>query len=196
MSYALDIQITDDYGTLKGPFYQNANFALKYTNENWNPHGHNFSEEYLLVWIATIAYELSKSETISEDPFVPGMNWGNGMWPSWQLARWTLLSNNIYGAQLLDQVSLGSLYGMAFSYADKTGNDGLYTGSIDQTESNHSAINTYFEEVSNGADLLDFILYVPIGLGSIGGVKIPNVEETDNLEKIFTAHFNRGQEIW
>jgi len=196
MSYALDIQITDDYGTLKGPFYQNANFALKYTNENWNPHGHNFSEEYLLVWIATIAYELSKSETISEDPFVPGMNWGNGMWPSWQLARWTLLSNNIYGAQLLDQVSLGSLYGMAFSYADKTGNDGLYTGSIDQTESNHSAINTYFEEVSNGADLLDFILYVPVGLGSIGGVKIPNVEETDNLEKIFTAHFNRGQEIW
>ena len=196
LSHALDIQMTEDYGTLKGPFYQMVNFALKHTNENWNSHGHNFAEEYLLMWIATLAYEMSKSETVSEDPFVPGMMWGNEMWPSWQLARWTLLSSNIYGAQLLDQVSLSSLYGMAFSYADKIGSNGLYTGSIDQTESSHSAINTYFEAVSNGADLLDFVLYVPIGLGSIGSVKIPNVEETDNPDKIFTAHFNQGQEIW
>jgi len=196
MSYALDIQITDDYGTLKGPFYQNANFALKYTNEKWNPHGHNFSEEYLLVWIATIAYEMSKSETISEDPFVRGMNWGKGMWPSWELARWTLLSNNIYGAQLSDQVSLNSIYGMAFRYADKIGSNGLYTGSIDQTESDPQSINMYFDAISKGADPLDFILYVPTSFGSLGDVKIPNVEETDNSNKIFTAHFNRGHEIW
>ncbi len=196
MSHALDIQITDDYGTLKGPFYQNANFALKYTNENWNPQGHNFSEEYLLVWIATLAYEMSKSETVSEDPFVPGMSWGKGMWPSWQLARWTFLLNNIYGTQLPDQVSLGSLYGTAFIYADKTGSNGLYTGSTDQTELDPQAMNMYFDAVSKGADLLDFILHVPVGFGSIGDVKIPNVAETDDPSKIFTAHFNQSQEIW
>lgn len=196
MSYALDIQITEDYGVLKGPFYQNANFALKCTNENWNPHGHNFSEEYLLVWIATLAYEMSKSETISEDPFVQGMSWGRGMWPSWQLARWTFLSNSIYGTMLPDQVSLTSLYGMAFSYADKTGNNGLYTGSTDQTQSDPQAINKYFEAVSKGADPLDFILYVPMGFGSLANVKMPNVEETNDPSKIFTAHFNQGQEVW
>lgn len=196
MSYAIDIQIKEDYGIFKGPFYQIANFALKYTNENWNPHGHNFSEEYLLVWIATHAYEMSKSETVGEDPFVPGMSWGKGMWPSWQLASWTFFTNNIYGSQLPDELDLGSLYGMAFSYADKTGNNGLYTGSVDQTESDLGALNKYFEAVSKGADLLNFTLYVPVGFGSLDDVKIPNVEETDDPNKIFTAHFNQGQEIW
>lgn len=196
LSHALDIQMTDEYGVLKGPFYQNASFTLKYTNKNWNPHGHNFSEDYMLMWISTLAYEMSKYETISNDPFILGMKWGKGMWPSWQLARWTLLSNNIYGAQLPDHVSLKSLYGMAFCYADKTGSNGLYTGSIDQSESDFDAINTYFEAVSKGADLLNFILYVPVSFGSLGNVKIPNVEETDDPNKIFTAHFNKGQEIW
>ncbi len=196
LSHALDIQMTESSGALKGPFYQNAGFALKYTNENWNPQGHNFSEEYMMVWIATLAYEMSKSETISEDPFISGMMWGKGMWPSWQLARWTLLSNNIYGTQSSDQVSLGSLYGMAFSFADKIENKGIYTGSTDLMISDSSAIHAYFEAVSKGADLLDFILYVPVGFGNLGDVKIPNVEETDDPDKIFTAHFNQGQEIW
>lgn len=196
MSYALDIQMTDDYGTLKGPFYKNVNFALKHTNENWNPQGHNFAQEYLLIWIATLAYEMSKSETVSEDPFVPGMSWGKEMWPSWQLVKQTMLFDSIYGAQSPDQVSFGSLYGMAFSYADKTGNKGAYTGNVDQMISDPHAINAYFEAISNGADLLDFILYVPTGFGSMGNVKIPNVEETDDHNKIFTAHFNQDKEIW
>ena len=196
LSHALDIQITEDYGMQKGPFYQITNFVLKHTNENWNPQGHDFTQEYLLMWIATLAYEMSKSETVSEDPFVQGMSWGKGMWPSWQLAEWTFLSNNIYGAQSLNQASLGSLYGMAFSYADKTGNNGLYTGSIDQIESDPNALNAYFEAVSKGVDLLDFVLYVPTGLGIIENIKIPNVEETDDPNNIFTAYFNQGQEVW
>ncbi|MBI4814083.1 MAG: hypothetical protein HY802_07360 [Methanobacterium sp.] len=58
------------------------------------------------------------------------------------------------------------------------------------------AVNKYFEAVSNGAAPLDFTLYVPEGSGSLENVKIPNVQETDDPAKIFTAHFNSGQEIW
>jgi hypothetical protein len=196
LAHALELQMTEDYGVLKGNFYQAVNFGLKYTDKNWNPQGHNFAHEYMLMWIATQAYEMSKSETVSSDPFAPAMNWGKGMWPSWKLARWTLLSAYVYGAQSPDQVNLGSLYGLAFSYADKTANKGTYSGSIDPMISDPQAINAYFEAISKGADLLNFILYVPVGLGSLAKVKIPNVEETQDPSIIFTSQFNHGQEIW
>ncbi len=62
--------------------------------------------------------------------------------------------------------------------------------------SDSNSINTYFEAVSAGAVPLPFTLYVPPGYGSPVAVKIPNVEETDDPEKIFTAHFNGGLEVW
>jgi hypothetical protein len=37
---------------------------------------------------------------------------------------------------------------------------------------------------------------VPEGFGSLDSVKIPNVAETENPGKIFTAHFNQGLEVW
>ena len=60
-------------------FYQIINYSLKNTDKNWNPDGHDFANEYMLMWIATQAYEMSKSETMSEDPFVSGTNCGTGM---------------------------------------------------------------------------------------------------------------------
>ncbi|MBZ2165463.1 DUF362 domain-containing protein [Methanobacterium spitsbergense] len=196
LSHALDIQITQDYGEQKGSFYQTANFVLKHTDKNWSPQGHDFAKEFMLISIATLAFEMSKSEITNEDPFVPGMSWGNGMWPSWQLARWVLLSNSIYGAQSTDKISNNSLFGTAFSYADKTRNNGAYTGSVDPMISSPDAVNAYFEAVSKGDDSLDFTLYVPLGLGSLDDKNIPNVKETNDPNKIFTASFNNGQEIW
>ena len=196
MSHALDIMMNDDYGALKGPFYQNVNFMLKHGNENWNPDGHDFAKEYVLMAIATGAYDMSKFETVQDDPFVPEMKWGKGMWPSWELARWTAFSTMLYGAQEYNQVNSASLYGMVFSYADKTDNSGLYTGSVDQMESDPNAVESYFEAVSKGADLLDFTLFVPEGFSKLAGKMIPNVEETNDPAKIFTAHFNAGKEIW
>jgi hypothetical protein len=196
MSHALNIMMIDDYGALKGPFYQNVNFMLKNGNENWNPDGHDFAKEYLLMAIATGAYEMSQFETVQNDPFVPEMKWGKGMWPSWELARWTAFSTMLYGAQDYDQVNIASLYGMVFSYADKTNNSGLYTGSVDQMESDPKAVEAYFEAFSKGAKLLDFTLFVPEGFSMLAGKMIPNVEETNDPAKIFTAHFNAGKEIW
>ena len=195
MSDALDIQLTEDYGMLKGTFYNTVTIS-KHSDKKWNPEGHDFAQEFSLMNVANQAYELSKNETVTTDPFVPGMTWGKGMWPSWELARRTVSASMLYGAFSSDQVSNASAYGMAFSYADKTENKGKYTGSVDQMESDPQAINSYFEAVSKGAELLDFILYVPIGFGSLANEKIPNVEETTDPNKIFTAHFNQGKEIW
>ena len=43
---------------------------------------------------------------------------------------------------------------------------------------------------------LDFVLYVPPGLGKFNGQNMPNIEETDNPKKIFTASFMGGKEKW
>jgi hypothetical protein len=196
LSHGLDLQMAGDYGMLEGNFYVAANLSLKHTDPRWNLQGHDFAREYMLVWIATRAYEMSKAETVSDDPFVPGMKWGKGMWPSWQLATRHLISDYVYGGVSPDRVSPRSLYGTAFRYADKTQNNGAYTGSVDQAVSDPHAVEAYFEAVSNGAEPLDFTLYVSAGFGSLAGVKIPNVEETDDPGKIFTARFAEGQEVW
>ncbi len=196
LSHGIDLRITGDYGDFKGGFYQCANYGLRYTRKDWNPQGLDFAYEYMLMWIATTAYDMSKAETVSLDPFVPGMSWGRGKWPGWQLARWKLHTDRIYGADVTARVSLQSLYGAAFQYADKTRNNGRYTGSTDQHISDPHAITTYFEAASQGAASLDFTLYVPKGFGSLEEVKVPNVQETDDPARIFTAHFSGGQEIW
>jgi acetoacetate decarboxylase len=46
--------------------------------------------------------------------------------------------------------------------------------------------------VSADADLLSFTLYVPAGYGGLEGGKIPNVEETQDPRKMFTAYFEAG----
>jgi hypothetical protein len=112
------------------------------------------------------------------------------------MATYILHTSGIYGSQSPEHINLGSLYGMAFQYADKVLNAGAYTGSNDQQISDPNSVKKYFNTVSGGADQLDFTLYVPVGYGNLEKVKIPNVEETKDAKKIFTAHFNKGLEIW
>lgn len=146
--------------------------------------------------VATQAFDMSQSEERGEDPFVPGMKWGKGLWPSWQLATYIQLTNGIYGSQSPETINFQSLYGAAFQYSDKALNGGAYTGSTDQMTSNPDSIKNYFQAVSEGAALLDFVLYVPAGYGSLEARRIPNVEETDDPGKVFTAHFGSGAEVW
>lgn len=194
-TYSQYLTLTGKYGQLKRHFNETANLYLKPVNQDLNPQGHDFAREYVLMWIATRAFEMSRSETLSTDPMVPGMTWGGGRWPSWQLAAHMLFKGHIYGPDSPERLSLTSLYGTTFQYADKTLNGGTYTGSKEMM-SDSDSINAYFEAVSAGAVLLPFTLYVPPGYGSLATVKIPNVEETDDPERIFTAHFNGGLEVW
>ena len=197
LSQALEIQVNDEeFGLLRGNFYRTANYMLKNTHRDWNVGGHDFAHEYMLMWIATLAYDMSKAEIISPDPFVQEMNWGKGMWPSWQYAEWKEITGLIFASESPDTIALDSLYGWVFQYADKTGNNAAYTGSTSQTKNDPAGIGKYFQDVSQGKKPLGFTLYVPRGYGTLKTVTIPNVAETDDPSKIFTAHFTRGTEIW
>jgi hypothetical protein len=139
---------------------------------------------------------MSQYKEVIPDSFVPGMAWGKGMWPSWHTVLYVVLTSAIYGSQSPSHITLGYLYGLAFQYADKVLNNGGYTGSIDGQMSDPDSVDKYIEAVSKGVDPLDFTLYVPPGYGSLEKVKIPNVEETDDAKKVWTAHFKGGQEVW
>jgi hypothetical protein len=148
-----------------------------------------------MVSFAQLAFKMSQAAEESVDPFFKTMSWGKGKWPSWQFVFNEASNNAIYGSRFLTKIGLGSIYGNAFQYADKTMNGGSYSGSTD-IPSAADSINKYFEAISEGSDPLDFTLYVPLGYGSLEKVKIPNVEETEDPNMMFTAHFNSDREVW
>lgn len=193
--YALDLMLSSEYGPLKSSFIGLSSIA-KYGDRNWNAQGHDFLEDFHLIIKARVAFEMSKYGEINADPFVPGMLWGKGMWPSWQLVTYILLTSALYGTQSPKNISLGALYGTAFQYADKVLNAGAYTGNINGQISDPNSLARYLEAISKNADLLDFTLYVPAGYGILENVKMPNVKETDDPKKIWSVHFAGGKEIW
>lgn len=195
LGHTLHVQVTEPYGALKGPFKEGA-FYIRNTDKNWNAQGHDFGKDTGLMLKTALAFQLCQSESVSPDLFVPGMTFGKGMWPSWQTVGYMRVAGILYGSASAETISLGSLYGMAFQYADKTQDAGACTGSTDQVQSDPASISRYLAAVSRGAEPLDFTLYVPKGYGTLGTVKIPNVEETDDPAKVFTASFNGGAETW
>jgi hypothetical protein len=147
------------------------------------------------VSAASVAFAMSRVKNESPDPFFPGMTWGNGKWPSLELARHMATALSIYGAGFPARVDLLSLYGFAFQYADKTLNGATFTRSRGPA-SELEAANHYIAAVSKGGRPLDFVLYVPAGFGSMAGRGVPNVEETNDPNKVLTARFNNGKETW
>jgi hypothetical protein len=193
MAHATGIT-TEKYGSLKSGFILGT-FFTKYGDEQFNTQGHDFLQELGLISRAGLAFKLSQNKDVKKDLFVPGMTFGQGCWPSWQTATYRSFTDGIYGSDKADEISLQSAYGAAFQYADKTLNGGFYTGA-DESMSQPDALDKYFQALLRGAPPLNFTLYVPQGYGTLGKVKLPNVEETADPRKIFTAHFNGGQEVW
>jgi hypothetical protein len=138
---------------------------------------------------------MSRLQVDMPDMFVPTMTFGNGKWPSWQLINFFANGSSIYGMGYPMRADLLSLYGNAFQYADKTQNGGTYTGGIGP-ESDLESVNKYIRVVKEGGEPLDFTLFVPPGYGRLGIVEIPNVVETEDPAKVFTASFNGGKEVW
>lgn len=191
----LHMQATDPYGGLKGPFLENA-FYIRNADPKLNAHGHDFAKGMALVTKATIAFNLSRSGTVTPDPFYPGMSFGKGMWPSLKTVEHMTTLGGLYGLGAPGEIGLGSMFGKAFLYADKTLNAGEFSGSTDQLQNEPACIKRYFEAVAGGAKPLDFTLYVPKGYGGPGKQVIPNVQETDDPGKVFSASFGGGKEIW
>ena len=191
---ASHMRITERYGSLRGSFLLGSK-SLRYSNEEWNSQGHDFCKEAHLASAAAVAFGMSRAETEQEDPLFPKMTWGKGKWPSVQHACSILIRNTVYGAGGPGSVGRASLYGCAFQYADKTLNGDGYTGDTG-TASDSEAVSKYLKAVTGGAPALDFILYVPKGYGAPDGTSLPNVEETEDPDKVLTVSFNSGREVW
>ncbi len=192
MSYVSDLKANQEYGILKGNFMSSAYFA-KYGDRNNNLQGYEYMKGKVLISTLVEAFKLSQSKEVAPDLYIQGMNYGRGNWPSWETAKYLLTTETIYGGYSIKDISLSSLYGSAFQYADKVQNYGRYTGSIDQSSSTPVSIQNYLYAVSMGANPLNFTLYVPVGYGSFDGVAIPNVEETQNPSKLYTVQY---KEMW
>ena len=184
---ASTITASEPLGYLRGPFGQAAR-RLKWSNPDWNPEGHDIFAETDYPTTCWTAYRLSQNEIESPDPYSPGLLWGKGKWPSFQLARYITLGMALYGDQFPDKIVFPSLYGWAFLYAGLTRNGG---------QCSPDSLDGYIRDAGGGKEpSLDFTLYVPEGYDALNGSRMPNVETTADPALVFTAHFSGGKEVW
>jgi len=186
---------TRHLGYLRGSF-KAATTILKLIDPLWNPHGLDLYKEYSYGSACAVALRMSELENESPDPFLPGLTWGKGKWPSFELAKFVALGMAIYGEQFPSRIVYPSLYAVVFRYADLTQNEGRYTGQI-YSQPDPEGIDRYVSGASSDREKpLDFIFHVPPGYGNVAGLHPPNVQETDDPAMLLTASLNGGQEAW
>jgi uncharacterized protein (DUF362 family) len=184
----------EPYGSLKSSF-RTLSQALKFSSTHWNAEGHDFSKELVLVRACALAFRMSQAQEEARDPFFPTLAWGKGKWPSIQLAHYALAAVALYGQEFPHRVNLLSLYGFAFQYADKKFNGGKYTGGPGLAN-NPDTIQNYLGDEARSLALLDFVIFVPKGYGNLNVLRLPNIQETEEPVKIFTASFDQGRVVW
>jgi hypothetical protein len=187
MGEMISIMATDPFGYIKAEF--NERVRIRYSEPLMNSHGHDIFKYLFLGTAIFTAYLMSQMEIESQDPFLSGLTWGKGKWPSLQLARFFQMGKLIYGEGFPNKVTSPSLYNAAFLYSDQTQNEGQYGGL--------QGIDRYFSSISSGIGKpLDFKLYVPAGYDNLSGNQVPNVEAASDPNLILTASFAGGKEIW
>ncbi len=181
---------SETYRTL----FATLNTRLQNTNPKWNPKGHHIQRENHWGSIALVGLNMSQNKEEKDDPFIKGLKWGKGKWPSFSFAQNIYIHQQLYGYKFPPKIGPMSLYGAVFCNADYTQNDQKYIGRI-RGFPRPDAVDKYLEAVRNGEQKpLDFTFFVPIGYGGNG--KIPNVQETSDPNKILTAEFNNGTIKW
>ncbi|MHA2130706.1 MAG: DUF362 domain-containing protein [Promethearchaeota archaeon] len=165
-------------------------------NKQNNPDSHDMMSDLAITFLCSLAFYISRADVDIPDPFIPGNVYGKGRWPSIQFTRFFQMGNSIYGLTFPRLVLFPSLYANALYYADLTQNGGQYAGKL-VNSINPQDINRYFSDVAKGEiDALNFKVYVPSNFDNLLGVKVPNVEITEDPMKILTASFEDGKEIW
>ena len=101
---------------------------LKLVDPRRNSHGYDFLKESSLGGVCLAAFRMSQIEMERPDPFVPGLTFGKGKWPSFQTAQFFSLGLALYGQGFPFQTGFPSLYGAAVYYADLTQREGKYLG--------------------------------------------------------------------
>jgi len=182
-------------GYLKGRFLYVA-MVLRMSNPLWNAHGHDLAKEFMHGLTCHAAFQISQAEIEAPDPFLPGLTFGKGKWPSQHLASYFFTATSVYGREFPNKMTFPSLYSEALLYADLKQNGGQYAGELINLP-DPDGITRYVSDVSSGAiEPLDFTLYVFPGFESVLGNEVPNVEATADPAKAFTASFDGGEEIW
>jgi len=186
---------TERFGFLHGPFQSTAQ-RLKLGNPQWNPEGHDILKELSLWATCLVAFQMSQVPDEASDPFLPGLTWGKGKWPSFNLAYSTYIGASLYGDTFPQQIGLSSLYGLAFTYADLTQKEGKFTGGtagVNET----NAIDDYISKIADGSqEPLDFTVYMPPNYDKIASTTVPNVKITSDASLVLTASFSSGKETW
>ncbi len=190
-AYCYHLRGRSELDGLKSSFLLSA--MWRYEDPKWNEGGHDFMKNFKIVTDFALAYALSKSPKRFSDTINTEMSWGEGAWPSMDFVGRMSTMTRIFGQGYTSHVSLYSLYGYAFQYADKKYNNGHYTGKI-TSKSDHESLTKYLKDAVNDSKALKFKVYVPIGFGKIGQASLPNLEETSEPAKIFTAEF--PNETW
>ena len=181
------------YGFLQSSF-RTISQSLKFTTPLWNSQGHDFVKDWMVIRACWVAFQMSKAPEERKDPFFPALTWGKGKWPSLQFAQYALGATALYGLEYPTKAGLLSLYGFTFQYADKKMNGGKYTGLGMATTP--EVIQNYKEDTARGRAPMDFMVLVPKGYGNFNGTRLPNIQETEDPDKIFTASFDQGRESW
>jgi len=174
-------------------FAMTAN-PLRGTNPGWNADRHDYNREFSFGSVAVVAQMLSSMDVEIKDRYFPALTWGKGGWPGFSQAHETYLRQIIYGWKFPKQVSLFSLYGSAFAFADQHQNSCRFLGRV-YAAPDPKAPQVYLDALKKNETVsLDFTLFVPPGFGA--GGKLPHVIETENPGKIFTAEFDCGKILW
>ena len=190
----LSMRGADDESELFRSFFALMATNLRCSNPQWNAGGHDFYEGQFYGNVAVVAYLMSQRPKEKPDPFFPGVNWGNGKWPSFTLATYGCVHQIIYGWKFPAQIGVFSLYGSALAFADHRQNSRQFVGTV-RGAPKADAAQSYLEAVQGGRiSPFDFTVFVPPGYGGNG--KVPNVQETSDPKRIFTAVFERDKIQW
>ena len=167
--------------------------SLRCSNPEWNPEGHTINREQVYGSVCGVAQLMSLSPVEQEDPFVPGLMWGKGKWPSYSLAHDRYLKQLIFGFKYPARVGIACLYGVVCTYADYRQNDRKFMGKMPGL-ANPKGPQMYVEAVREGRiQPLDFTFYVPAG---VGGTDPPNVQESADPNQVFPLFLKRGASEW
>jgi hypothetical protein len=184
-----------EHGRLLGDFSVNTGL-VKYGNPDWNAEGHDLYEELGIGQACVVAMMLAELEEEMPDLFDPEMTIGEGKWPSYQTATFGRVGLLIYGEEYPERAIYPGFYADVLYYADRTQNGAGYAGEI-KNDPDPEGVSRYIADVQSGTtEPLDFVFYVPPGYGGLAGGEVPNVEETEDPKKLFTASFRGGTEVW
>ncbi len=167
----------------------------RWIKKEWNNEGLETGEQGMLGQAVSRAYGMSQAKIEQPDPLYPGRTWGHGKWPSLQYVLEIMRLGRVYGMMFPFRIDVTmSPYGQAFAYADVKWNGGKYYNR-QALEKREDIIGKYHQAVAGGEKPLPFTVYVPRGYGSYNQKPVPNIEETDKTELIFSAIFP-GNESW